>query len=392
MNREVNCKSIGVWKKFLFVFIAVFGGIGIALLGMELVLQLIYGPVADESTNADPILHHFSGNNPNVNAYGFYDKSYPKEKPAGTRRIMMVGDSLVNRTVTGVNFAKEIEKRCKTAFSTPAFEVWNCGIDSYSPALEYLLIRHKLLALNPDLIVVCVFMGNDFNDDAVYESTLEFDRDGKPLRCSPDREKSEKSLISGQLRIPFKNYLRYHSRLYRELSRSYNTILHRVGVRQGEWGKAKIDLHQTAPIGTLTTNISGDLFQLLTRNLLFIRDLLKENRIQFMVVLIPLDAQVYKPVNADVKKILFRNEDIENANENENKLRIVLEEKGIEVVDLLPYLRNSPKQPLYIVGSHFNIDGERLVAEVLFDPLTKRFTLFPPDAAPPDPERNPGSR
>ncbi|MFH1740106.1 MAG: hypothetical protein ABIH23_13945 [bacterium] len=361
-------------KKLLFVGVSVFFGGALGLFALELILRVWIGPISNEITNVHPVLHHFTGNNPNTNRFGFYDKDYPEIKPDGTIRVMVIGDSLVRRGAAGENFTDLLENQFREQSSDQTVEVWNCGVDSYSPALEYLLLRHKLIDLKPDFVVACFFMGNDFNDDAVYEAKMEFDDMGKPLRCSPDKKVSETQMVSGQLRIPFKNYLRTHSRLYRELSKAYNTVLHWTGIRQGEWGKAKIDVGRSAPIGTLTINVSDALIQLVSRNFLFMKELLDEHNIPWLVVLIPLDAQVNREVDGKLESSAFRDEDVDVANKNEEELKAALEENGISVLDLLPILLEYKDQPVYILGSHFSENGHRAVAETLFERLSSRWS------------------
>lgn len=356
-------------KKWLFGALAAALGTLIALLLAEGVLQIVYGPVAHEITNAHPILHHFSGNNPSTNSFGFYDREYPAAKPHGSRRIMILGDSLVRRTYHELNFTQILEQTFQATPGYEGVEVWNCGIDSYSPALCYLLLKHKLLDLDPDTVVVCVFLGNDFNDDAVYQSQMVLDARGRPERCPPDAPSREARLIPGQVPIPFKNFLRYHSRLYRELSRGYNTLLHWLRFREGEWEKAAIGEDQTAPIGTLTVNISDSVFHILAQNLVFTDELLRERGIPWLAVLIPLHVEVNRLVEGGKRLDQYSEDGIRLADQNLEKLAAFLEEKRIPVLNLLPPFQASPSQPLFTIDSHFNEPGHRLAAELLYERL-----------------------
>jgi len=366
-------RRMATWKKVLFIGLSVCLGLGVGLILLEISLRIILGPVSHEITNADPILHHFTGNNPGINSFGFYDKEYPQEKGTDTFRIMILGDSLVRRGDGGVNFVDVLENRfARESSGSRTVEVWNCGIDSYSPALEYLLIRHRLADLQPDLVVSCVFMGNDFNDDAVYEAKMEYDESGKPIRCVPDKAVKDSTLVPGQIPLPFKNYLRTHSRLYRELSTVYNFFLHVVGLRRGEWGKAKIEVDRPAPIGTLTLNITDNHLNLMLRNIRLTKDLLAQQGCRFLVVLIPIDIQVDAEAIRDGERSAFRPEDIDVANQNETRLKAALEQEQIEVLDLLPQLIERKSGRLYIIGSHFSALGHETVAEILFPELTKR--------------------
>jgi len=367
--------SMATWKKILFVILSLCLGFAVGLILLEIALRIMLGPVSHEITNADPILHHFTGNNPNTNSFGFYDKDYPQEKGPDTFRIMILGDSLVRRGDGGVNFVDLVEERlAEQRPDNRTVEVWNCGIDSYSPALEYLLLRHRLVPLQPDLIVVCVFMGNDFIDDAMYEAKMEFDESGKPIRCVTDKAVKDSTLIPGQIPLPFKNYLRTHSRLYRELSTVYNFFLHVGGFRRGEWGKAKIEVDRPAPIGTLTLCVTDNHLNLTIRNIRLMKDLLAEQGCRFLVVLIPIDIQVDPEAIREGNRSAFGPEDIDIANQNEARLKAALEQEQLEVLDLLPELLAKKSGRLYILGSHFSALGHRTVAEILVPELMERLT------------------
>lgn len=374
--RMQTTRNLSRKKILVFTIIALICGGCFSLIFMEFILRFFLGPVSHEITNAHPIFHHFSGNNPDANSLGFYDREYAKEKPSGVYRIMILGDSLVRRSAGSANFPKLLENHLAETNTTTQIEVWNCGIDSYSPALEYLLLRHKLLECKPDLVIACIFMGNDFNDDAVYQAKMVFDESGKPLRCPPDGRDTESRLVPGQLRIPFKNYLRFHSRLYRELSRAYNQLLHQTGVRKGEWGKAQIDADQTAPIGTITVNITDAVFDILTQNVLRLNELLEEHHCAFWAMLIPLDAQVDGIPESPNPSAAAPREDLRIADQNETRLAAFLEERKIPTIDLLPWLKAKNTHPLYIPGSHFNEAGHHAVAEILYEEIKTRTDLL----------------
>lgn len=63
-------------------------------------------------------------------------------------------------------------------------EVLNAGTDSYAPTLYYLLLKNKVLAYHPDLVVVNVDMTDVF-DDSLYSATLKSDESGDPIACPP---------------------------------------------------------------------------------------------------------------------------------------------------------------------------------------------------------------
>src|SRR5262249_4857583 len=118
--------------------------------------------------------------------YGFRDREIPIEKPPGTYRILILGDSFTFGIGNNLQdtFAKQLEKRLNEREEGMKFEVINGGCSSYSPILEYLLLAQKGLALNPDLVILNYDL-SDVQDDYKYSQIAEFDGEGRPTKVHP---------------------------------------------------------------------------------------------------------------------------------------------------------------------------------------------------------------
>lgn len=109
------------------------------------------------------------------------DREIPAEKAPGVYRIFYVGDSNVQGLV---DFPDKMVRRVEAELNRakPAgvtrFEVVNAGTSSYSPYPYYALIKHAILGLSPDLIVVNVDM-TDCANDALYRRFAVYGADGK---------------------------------------------------------------------------------------------------------------------------------------------------------------------------------------------------------------------
>ncbi len=96
-----------------------------------------------------------------INADGMRDRQYSRNKQAGVTRIAVVGDSFVS--------GLEVDRRClftkllEDSLLTGA-EVMNFGVNGYGPAQEYLLLRDKIAAFKPDLVVMLLYLRNDLDD------------------------------------------------------------------------------------------------------------------------------------------------------------------------------------------------------------------------------------
>lgn len=100
-----------------------------------------------------------------TNDLGFRDRAYSLQKPKGTLRIAVLGDSFIE----GMGEAQEdtipkvLERRLKAVLNRPV-EVMNCGIRAGCPALYQFWVQ-DLLPYSLDAVVICVF-DNDMDDDA----------------------------------------------------------------------------------------------------------------------------------------------------------------------------------------------------------------------------------
>jgi lysophospholipase L1-like esterase len=94
-----------------------------------------------------------------VNHLGLRGRETTVEKPAGTRRILMLGDSFTmgKGVEDDETFSVLVEGTLKTSLEAcggGALEVLNGGIDSYAPVLSYIQLDRDLARLAPDLVVL----------------------------------------------------------------------------------------------------------------------------------------------------------------------------------------------------------------------------------------------
>ncbi len=104
----------------------------------------------------------------NINSLGLRGAEITPDKPAGMRRVAVLGDSFV----WGIGAADEDLFTALLAESLPATQVLNFGVAGYSP-IQYHLLTDKVLALDPDVVVISFCLGNDFAD-AVYWNRYDY--------------------------------------------------------------------------------------------------------------------------------------------------------------------------------------------------------------------------
>ena len=116
-----------------------------------------------------------------TNSFGLRSPEVAVPKPAGTFRILLLGDSFTFgfRAANDVVFARAAGTAAPRR-GFPAVEVVNAGVLSYCPLLEYLQYRHSLHVLEPDLVVLNFDM-SDVQDHLEYSRNLVSSSDGVPL-------------------------------------------------------------------------------------------------------------------------------------------------------------------------------------------------------------------
>ena len=100
-----------------------------------------------------------------VNNLGLRGEDFSKIKPKNEYRILFLGDSFIEGI--GVSQAETISQKTEDKLKEingKKVKAINAGVSAYSPLLEWLYLRDRGINLNPDLVVVNLFM-NDFNDD-----------------------------------------------------------------------------------------------------------------------------------------------------------------------------------------------------------------------------------
>jgi len=94
------------------------------------------------------------------------------EKPTGVRRVLILGDSQTEGIVENAEtYAAVLEHLLSTA-ALGGVEVLNAGVSGYSPLLEYLWLREWGARLEPDVVVVALYDGNDVGELTAREASF----------------------------------------------------------------------------------------------------------------------------------------------------------------------------------------------------------------------------
>jgi len=121
----------------------------------------------------DPVVFRF-------NSYGCRDGREPQvPKPQGLKRILVLGDSFTEGIYEEDTLAATLQRRLDQV--NERYEVINCGCVSYSPLLHFLRLKHQLLKLSPDVIVMNVDLTDVYDDYSRYRPLYDFSQTGEPV-------------------------------------------------------------------------------------------------------------------------------------------------------------------------------------------------------------------
>ena len=149
-------------------FFVALGGLLAALLLIEVTLRLIPSSAAKSISDDRPAYYYLP-----TNAESFRDRRYSFEKPAGTFRVAVIGDSFSFGPDLQFDdtFAKRIERMFRLNSESSKVEVLNFGTPGAGTAAEVEL-TNKALAFHPDLILLQITL-NDPQERPIQDESAE---------------------------------------------------------------------------------------------------------------------------------------------------------------------------------------------------------------------------
>lgn len=150
----------------------------------------------------DPVYHHLIPPNTQgtMSSEGDFDDifivnnkgmrgpgDYQYAKKEGVYRIAVMGDSFtfgvgVKAEETFSSFLQQM----LAGSSAVQAEVFNFGVSSFSPVLEFIYLKWEIVRYQPDLLILALDLC-DVQDDYLYEPHLVYDRSGEIVACDPFR-------------------------------------------------------------------------------------------------------------------------------------------------------------------------------------------------------------
>lgn len=264
-----------LWKslaEFVFVFL-------LCLLLMEPVLTFA-GVVNDENLDVDKQVgwapmpnraytYRKEGfSNTRINSFGMVDFERNLQKPAGTFRIAVMGDSLTEgqQVAQDKTYCAVLEKLLNgdKGGKFKKYEVLNFGVSGYNLGQEYLRMKTLALRFHPDLVIIAsrvgglLWMGPDpklgfFNARPVFGVMP----DGTLVE---DHNIQNHWLKSGEgKRMQNTRWLRYHSRTWGIISKSASQFAVFKSYLQNQINEFAVSLKNLNRQNTATTAATAEI-------------------------------------------------------------------------------------------------------------------------------------
>lgn len=300
-----------------------------------------------------------------INSLGFRDRERPVEKPDGTFRVLGLGDSFVYGAVPPAQNFLQVAENKLNASGTVNVDIPLLGCPGWSIENELGLLKTLGLEMQPDLVVVNFYVGNDVTGipvrGTVFRGDLHFNGSSRwwlgALRKSRLFMLVEKTfLVNLRRQWVDRTYESGHDRTVAKESLTAEYILIQ---------SRNIRIYGTGPDHGL-----DGLWRQAEKQLLEVDQVCREAGLPWFLVLIPGEVQVDEDVRKEVLVRLEINPAECDFDLPQSRLQAFASENGIQLLDLLPAFRGAhdPADRLYIPNNtHWNERGNKLAGEIIAD-------------------------
>ena len=304
-----------------------------------------------------------------INSQGFRNNStFSTTKPEKTVRIAAIGDSYTfgQGVNDGVPFPNQLETILKSKGINS--EVINSGMPGSGVDWYYLTFLHYIKPLRPHMVIVGLYIGNDFSDLS-YFSWATQNSDHLPTKLSAPFEHIDPDGARRSMTLPFRYRLPVirTSHVAQWISDSFfnTTIAPQVISLNGSRCMLDPNCHDLDPeIQTIVTLLSR------------MKKEGETHSTQIAVVLIPWEAQLPRNITQNTG-MYIPNET--NRTSFYNTVDAHLQNAGIPTIRILDafssYSGDTPL--LYKVDGHWTATGHKVAAEFIANNLLKRGFIKP---------------
>ena len=295
-----------------------------------------------------------------TNSRGLRDREHSIEKPPGTLRVVVLGDSFA--WGYGVNDDVVFPRLLESQLA--GVEVINLGVAGYGLRQEFAYLKLEGMRYEPDLVILALCM-NDLSD--LPSGTLQ--------PASPASHGDPDAGLDMFRRL--KAFLNSHSALYSFVISRVNTnrsliqLLIWLRLKGQLAGYEELDINLRPALRRYPSKLEGS-FADAEDQLRMIRDYLRAANVQFLVALLPsVQAVDHRSFQHTIAYTEFGPDDFD-LERPYRRLIALGEAEGIPMVHPLPLFRerHAAGRRLFIARDmHFNPEGHGLFAASLSQPI-----------------------
>jgi len=337
-------------KQFVYFNLATLAVIALSLVATEIAFRIYhhFHPVYifyDDSYNrfrGKPFAQDYDFK---LNSQGFKNSEFTK-KETSTYRILGIGDSFAYGVVPHRhNYLTLLESRLREDHFN--VEVLNMGIPGIGPKEYLALLLREGLALQPDMVLLSFFVGNDFTDS--------------------QRRRSSRRWYTYSYLTAFLHYILVTRSKYD------GTVVHKETTYCDDCPRIEPSTYLQIEKKRSSIYLVGDqAWEKLLQDTMFylkqIQQVCRTKKIDLEVVIIPDEVQVNGSLLTEVRS-MFPEEAQKKWNVTYpiDRLTGALREAKIDYIDLYPlFVQAGKAESLYRPrDSHWNIAGNRLAAEII---------------------------
>ncbi len=301
-----------------------------------------------------------------IDSLGFRDREYGISKSDGVFRILMLGDSYTEGygVEADQSFSKVLERMLNNNSRSRKYEVINTAVGSYSPILEYLVLKYNGLALQPDMVILN-YDWSDTHDDYTYSRNAVWD--GSQLIAVRSQLEEHKSFF-----FKVRDFLSKHSYMYQFFAKKFAAVTSEI-VPYDQESDRVIFLRDN-----LTDKDYSVWFNNSVPYLLSIKGVLQERNVPFIIHAYPYAVQISTGTWKSGRSVLGFRGDLIYPIRPFDIMEEFGREKGILVVSSYSYFKSAPdpSKLYYDYDGHFTAAGHKVAATALYDYL-ENSTLLP---------------
>ncbi len=304
------------------------------------------------------------------NSQGFRDVEHSLEKPPGTKRIVLVGDSFCEATQVNLEetFFRLLEGKLNESGKNK-WEIINLGVGDFGTTQEWVALTELGLAYSPDVVISQVFPLNDLCNNTIELYGL----------CKSENDRYRPYFVesNGKLRLtsaqPIRNLLRRHSKFYGMIEHKLFLVLKRRLASDAEkFYDQRTQEMGLAPLGPALYAYVRDEEQhpvvakgwWITEQILQkMASLCRDRSIQFIPVVVPFEACV-GPRWKSFSKGFPRQKMIQDY--PEKRLGRFFDRLGLAAVLLKETFEQNIDVVLPYSGGHLSPGGHRVAAEGIY--------------------------